>query len=243
MKTIALLLMISTAFSGLLSAQEKDMRAYMNETRELQKQGKNAEALERHIWFHNHALQYNKAMVGVRLSFALNDWKKLGDVYPPALSALKEIRNNKTQQVAAGGSKELFQDVSGINRTLDQEDETFKLFEGLMKTHPDIAKRDWLFVKDAMFKAKRYDILQLYIGNPLREFSVVVENYNRMTGSYDKVKNACANLKAYNENNFVEKSLQLIDFAIANKDVISAKEIKKEALNVVQDYRLEKVNI
>jgi len=61
---------------------KQDMCKYMDDTHTLVKQGKYAEALERMIWFHNHALEHELGMYGVRLSFALSEWKELGDVYP-----------------------------------------------------------------------------------------------------------------------------------------------------------------
>jgi hypothetical protein len=220
------------------------MQVYLKKTRELQNEGKYTEALERHIWFYNNALQYQKSMSGVRNSFALSDWKKLGEVYPPAKKALLEIRDTKTKEIAAnGGSTELFQDVSAINRTLGRESETIQLFEGLMKTSPELAKRSWIIVKDATFAAKRYDIIQQYIGNPIREFTVIEEHYKRITASTARFTTGKESMKAYNENSFVEKTLQLIDFAIVNKDTKSAKEIKEKALAVVKDYRLEKLVI
>ena len=60
-----------------------DMQVYLNETQELVRQQRYAEALERFLWFHDHALEHNPGMAGVRLSFALSYWKNLGDVYPP----------------------------------------------------------------------------------------------------------------------------------------------------------------
>ena len=45
-------------------------------------------------------------------------------------------------------------------------------------------------------------------------------------------------MKARFQNSFVEKTLQLIDFALVNKDAKSAKEIKQKALAIVQDYCL-----
>lgn len=228
--------------AGSASCQEKDMQLYLKETQELQKQGKYAEALERHIWFHNNALQYDKAMSGVRNSFALSYWKSLGKVYPPARKALIEIRDRKTMEVSTKGY-DLLHDVSAINRTLGEEGETIKLFEVLMKNNPGLAKRNWIYVKDVLFKTKRYDIIQQYIGSPLTEFSAIEEQHKLMALSIARLTTGQNSMKARHENSFVEKTLRLIDFALANKDKESAREIKQKALAVVQDNRLEQLVI
>ena len=41
-------------------------------------------------------------MYGVRLSFALSYWEQLGEVYPPALTALKKTRDDKTALLLDG---------------------------------------------------------------------------------------------------------------------------------------------
>ena len=88
-----------------------------------------------------------------------------------------------------------------------------------------------------IIKAKAYDLVRKYIGNPVREFGTVKETYDRHITMYGK-KTFGERFKAYNENNFVEETIQLIDVAIALDDTKAAKEIQKKALAVVDDYRL-----
>ena len=77
------------------------------------KQKKYKEALERYIWFQDHALENDQAMTGVRLSFALSSWKSLADIYPPAMTALKEMRSSKTKAILdSNASSKLFPDDS-----------------------------------------------------------------------------------------------------------------------------------
>jgi len=78
---------------------------------------KKEEALERFIWFHEHALEHDQSMYGVRLSFALSYWKSLGESYPPAQKALVKTRDDKAKLIREGrGSKNLFHDVMALNR-------------------------------------------------------------------------------------------------------------------------------
>src|SRR5687768_379355 len=97
---------------ALQSAIAEDMQKYLQQTRSLQEEGKYQEALDRHLWFHDHALEHDEAMYGVRLSFALSSWQDLGKKYPPASKALEETRDKKAAVLKEGkGSKEIFHDV------------------------------------------------------------------------------------------------------------------------------------
>lgn len=79
-----------------LIVQAEDLLKYLRDTQDLARAGEYEEAAERYLWFHNHVLEHEPAMNGVRLSSALMSWKELGDVYPPALASIKKVRNEKT---------------------------------------------------------------------------------------------------------------------------------------------------
>ncbi len=70
-----------------------DVQRALEKAEEYRSEGKYEQALKEQIWFHKNALKYDPAMYGVRLSFALYDWVELGKVYPPALRALRCVRN------------------------------------------------------------------------------------------------------------------------------------------------------
>lgn len=215
------------------------MQKYLSDTRALIKKGDYQEALKRCIWFHEHVLEYNKAMAGVRRSFALSDWKSLGKVYKPATDSLIAIRDRKTAQLINYGTpRDLFADISAINRTLEQTFKTIELFETLREKQPEGILTYWIYAKDALFAAKRYDIIRKYIGNPVREFSIVEDMYRLNSSHYKNPKIGKANFIAYNENSFVEKSIQLIQFALSVGDEKAAIEIQQKALKIVEDYRL-----
>jgi hypothetical protein len=59
-------------------ATTRDPRAALQEAAMSAKQGNYEEALRDHLWFHEHALEQVPALAGVRLSFALAAWVKLG---------------------------------------------------------------------------------------------------------------------------------------------------------------------
>ncbi|MCK5605922.1 hypothetical protein KAR91_28755 [Candidatus Pacearchaeota archaeon] len=234
------LLVVIVALMVLSSqVQAEDMQKYLSDTQEMVRQGRYKEALERYIWFHNHALEHAPAMYGVRLSFALGFWKTLGDVYPAAKKALIETRDRKTHQIEKGeGNASLFHDVSSLNETLEEGSKTIELFEYLDKENPKLAKQCWNVAKNEVISTKRFDLVRKYLGNPVREFSRVKAMYDYNTTLYNNPQIGGAEFKAYNEDHFVEESLRLIEVAVALGDERAVKEIQKKALAVVDDYRL-----
>lgn len=63
--------------------------------------GRHAEALRDLLWFHEHALDLEPSLYGLRLSFALGAWKDLADVYPPAMAELRAAKRRGEARCAS----------------------------------------------------------------------------------------------------------------------------------------------
>ena len=50
----------------------EDARQVLRNAREAALRGAHAEALEKYLWFHHHALEHSPALAGVRLSYAIS---------------------------------------------------------------------------------------------------------------------------------------------------------------------------
>jgi hypothetical protein len=104
--------------------------------------GRHEEALREYEWFHDHALEDEPALYGVRLSFALANWVDLGKIYPPALASLQAVRDRKSARLRAGeGDRELFHDVEAINESLGDYECTYDLLVDILQQRPDLAKK------------------------------------------------------------------------------------------------------
>jgi hypothetical protein len=232
MKALALALAFYLVIFQPLRAE--DMQKYLSYTRVLVEKGKYQEALERVLWFHDHALEHDEAMYGVRLSYALNDWLELGKVYPPAATALVATRDQSAKSLREGkGDKALFHDVAALNRTLEQPRETLRLFEYLSENHPAKAVECWDLAKETVLAEKRYDLAKKYAGNAVREFAKSKERFNE-----NKRAGGGMRLKEYNEGRLVKDALLLIQLALSLDDRAGALEIQKEASSLVDDPRL-----
>ena len=233
---ITILILVMTAS---LSVHAEDMHKYLSDTQDLVKKGEYKEALDRFLWFHDHVLEHQPSMYGVRLSFALSYWKQLADLYPPALTAMKKTRDDKANQLIQGkGNSSLFHDVASLNNTLGDNDKTVELFRKLDVEQKDLAKQCWDMAEDVIIEAKAYDLVRKYIGNPVREWGKAKQMYETNKSMYG-CKNFGEQFKAYNENKFVEESLKFIEVALALDDKKAAKEIQAKASAIINDCRLK----
>src|SRR5690349_19790316 len=92
--------------SAILTAAADDTRS-----------GAYADALAKFLWFHRNALRLNRALVGVRVSFALSYWLDLAELYPPAREAFLRTRDEAEAAFAADPSSfDLFHELAGMNR-------------------------------------------------------------------------------------------------------------------------------
>ena len=218
----------------------EDMRKYLKETVNLSDKGKYKEALKRHIWFHNHALEHEPSMYGVRLSFALSYWKQLGEVYTPALTALKKIRDDKTALLEKGkGDFDLFMDVSALNETLGEESKTVDLFKILDRKNNNLAKKCWEGAKRDIIKNKAYKLAGKYIKDFTEEFNKIKNLYKRKK-EMSKARKMSEIFTRANTNSFVKEVLGIMEVAIALGKVKTAEKIQAEAIKVLDDPRLRR---
>ncbi|MGJ8650475.1 MAG: hypothetical protein ACSHX4_08955 [Opitutaceae bacterium] len=228
MKTLNLisLLIIFAA----VNIQAEDMQKYLQETVEITKEGDYEKALERHVWFHEHALEHQPSMTGVRLSFALSYWVELGQQYPPALEKLKEIRDQKEKRILDGeGSFGLFHDVSGINRALKEDKRTLDLFKKVESNNPEQVDRLWIIAKDLAFDQKQYDLINRHITDVDEEYRNVYSDYLRDYGMFKDSEHI-----QWVKDSFKKETEQLALLGEFNGEEAVAKRIRNRASEVLK---------
>jgi hypothetical protein len=225
------------------SAMAQNMQKYLSDTEDMVKEKKYQEANERFVWFQDSSLHYEKAMTGVRLSFALSAWKDLAEIYSPALESMKSMRDHKTKLlVDSNASPKLFTDVVSLNRELSEDEKTIALFEIINNTDIDKAKTCFISAKEILFKKKKYDIIKDFIGNPVNEFKAIKTQRNSMLKPLND-KKKYESLLSHINTHFVERCLALIKFSVAVDDMNAAKKIKEEAQLIVKDNRLRDIKL
>jgi len=146
--------------------------------------GRHEEALNEYIWFHEHALAEDRALRGVRLSFALAFWKELGEAYPSAMEALLALRDRKVAILAAGVEDwELFNDVSALNDTLGNARNTYDLFKRINDRSPDFADRCIGVAMPSLVACEDFDLARSFMGDPEEVIARRIEQLNEDVAS------------------------------------------------------------
>jgi hypothetical protein len=216
-----------------------DPSKVLDEARALAEKGQYEESLQRHIWYHNHALEYGPSQAGVRISFALSDWIELGRKYPKARRALMEIRDRDNREFAEGrGNFGLFQEVSAINGYLQTEDDTVALFKGLLKQDPELARRCYPVVEDLLVQKGEYDLCLSLIPDAAEKFDSIRREWERGT-KLPRVNSPMApNLQEFADRRFVAQTRALIEILVATGHQPEAEQIRLQAVALRDDPRL-----
>ena len=212
----------------------------LDDAREFAESGSYAEALERHEWFHENALAVRPSLGGVRLSFALRAWKRLGDNYPPALVSLKAIRDDGLKALSSGeATRETFGDVSSINRALGEDESTIRTFEMLRERHPELATKCFSWIQDLLLAKNESEIFLSCVGDMVSFMKRQIDRHQDIAGETKARKDTQhASLLKHRDNKLVDTTLQLIRIARKEGDSSSAKKVRDMTVEVVDDPRL-----
>lgn len=173
-----LLVLMLVAWSGskALCADSQELQIVLQEAKGHTKNGEYAEALDKLAWYHENSR--GTAHAGVRLSFAMNDWKALGEQFPPAKDKLMAIRDEQEKKLLTGkggffdgknGFME-FTEVAAIDRTYGQEKKSYELICKLAEQSPDRAKACFFAVRDLLVKNHDYALYLKLSPEPERQF-------------------------------------------------------------------------
>ncbi len=185
-------------------------------------------ALAKQVWFHENALKYQPGMSGVRLSFALSYWKKLAEVYPPALEKLKEIRDEASQRVLDGKDVwQSFQDLAALNRTLDEDTLTSDTFLLLHQQQPPMAKRVFLLAEPALLKASEYQVCGQYL-EPEKSYQRMVQS-RQLNHKLAQNPQIGPRILEYTDKKFTNDTTILVALLVFNDRVDEARTIADKA--------------
>lgn len=114
--------------------------------------GRLADAAQKHVWYHDHAVRLKPVHAQVRLTVVLEEWVALARRYPPAMDDLKRARGRAIDRVKAvdGGLAEAFTEVVRINELLGDAESTRGVYAELGQRDVTIAARFWLFALPAL---------------------------------------------------------------------------------------------
>jgi hypothetical protein len=216
-----------------------DPQRILNEAESDADAGRYEDALAKHVWFHQNALKHRPSLYGVRLSFALSAWAKLGAAYPPALAKLKSIRDEAAKNVReADGNREAFHDFASINETLQDDSKTKDLFVWLDSNKPSVAKKVFDLAQPALIKAKEYHLCGGYIEADT--------SFHRILDLYRENKRIAQDpkfgkkMQEFGEKSFANGTATLVALLVVNGRKADADRIAVEALTEWDDPKFKK---
>ena len=133
-----------------------EVDARQNLARVLMQQGGREEALKEFLWLYDDGMKRNPSSRGVRNSFLLSDWARLGRDYAPALEALRQHRDAALRRfLAAPEDVSVSLDFTSLNHALNEDQATLETFDQLP---PDSPGRKLLgaAVWDLLMAQRRY---------------------------------------------------------------------------------------
>ena len=218
---------------------QPDPGKVLDDARTLAAKGQYEEALQRHIWYHNHALEYNPGQSGVRMSFALSSWIELGRKYPKARQALVEIRDRGNQRFAEGrGDFALFQEVSSINQSLQAEDDTVALFKSILKQDAALARQCYYAAEDLLVRKGEYETCMTFIPDFEAKFSSIVEQKENLAKLYQRNPQMAAQLQKFHDGRFVQQVRDVIEILVAAGRKPEAEKIRDQAVAILDSPRI-----
>lgn len=146
-----------------LESGEKDPSKRQRLADALVREKRYAEALEHYLWCFDHGLEHGVGYGGVRLSFLPSAIARLGEVYPPALEALRERRDAAKKALLDGeGTVNEAAELAAICRYLDEPGLVLEVYDALKESEGDDPKRAALRARlfdevlDPLLEARRY---------------------------------------------------------------------------------------
>jgi hypothetical protein len=246
---VALSVAVERWAPALTPGQKPDFLELLKETRALALDGRYEEALQRHIWYHNHSLELDPDQRGVRIS-SLRDWVELGRRYPKARETLLEIRDWKTRKLLDGtGNAQAFKDVAAINDHYGNQEATLSLFKSVNERDPALARKCYDSAESLLVKNREYDLCLSSLGDHEQRFSSLRQQWE--TGRKWE-KDMSAKLKAipnrsggpsfvpppFYDNFFVERTRRLIEILAGTGHTSEAEKIQVQAVAALDDARL-----
>ena len=124
--------------------------------KELAKSGNHTEALTEFLWCYDEGMRRVTAFGGVRQSFLLSDIVKLGQSYPPALTALRERRDEAQRLLATEpDDHDAASTFSSVNTALKESAHTLHYYDELALNNP-ARKTLAPLIYDELAGAQRY---------------------------------------------------------------------------------------
>ena len=234
-----LLCMIAFPACGWNPPEKPDPKTILGEARRDAADVRFRDALAKHVWFHEHALDIEPSQAGVRVSFALASWVDLGKVYPKALEKLRSIRDATGLAVLANPEPQLlFTEYKSICKYLGEDNLTVTLFSRLEARDPALAKKVYSSAQSVLLRTGHPELCAKYLA-PEESWPAILKDYQHTTALARDPKLG-QKIADYARQSFTNKTTILVALLTTNGRKPEAENIVKSALEVLGDDAFKK---
>lgn len=175
------------------------------------------------------------------------DWHEVAKKYPPAMKALLERRDRSEEMVRAAVAskagkesddviyqKIAFLETIGFNQWLGENKRSADLYDDILRQNPGFATPLYYFVRDALVKAKRFDLVAPHEPSPEAAVDSCISSYQNML----RIR---PDLKRLAESRFIEGITTYINIFNGSGATEKAEKVRTLALQflespIIRDY-------
>ena len=166
-----------------MDGEIENPRSHFDIGRSAARSGDFAKALEKFQYFFDHALDDDPgALYGVRLSYCLAEWARLGEKYSPAASALVQKKDESLANFEKTRDPEYFHDFVAICGHLKLDEDVVKNFLRIDKLDRDLSATAYRFARDCLIAHECWSTCSAHTRNSrstydqyLRKFDEVIK--------------------------------------------------------------------
>jgi hypothetical protein len=148
------------------------------------KAGDHAAALASYEHFFDNALKdqgEENNYYGVRLSYCLDEWVRLGEKYPQARQRLEAKAAEPIVELERTRRPELFHDLISINEHLDRDRASIDYFLKLHSADRPLAEAVVSYIWDSLVADAQWEACSAYISEPIAKYEHALEKFDMST--------------------------------------------------------------
>jgi hypothetical protein len=169
-------------------AMHRDPNYVLESAREHVEKKRYAEALKDYQWFYNNSTEINESLWAVKLSYCLNEWRALGNIYEPALTEFRKELSTRKERLEKGEADVwLFIEYNAFCLSDDKKAEAVDMFMSFHNgKNKGLAKAIFPQIQFELAEMGYYSVCSEYIKDPIQSlnrvrplYSLDVESFNR----------------------------------------------------------------
>jgi hypothetical protein len=199
------------------------------------REGHYEHALTKFLWFHNNAVQHDRALSAVRLSFAIGYWLDLATVYPPARDSFVRARDETEEAFRKNPSDfDLFHDVASMNDLLGDGIRTADLFGFVAGEDQAKAQHLYHVAEPHLIGAGRYRTCAPFL-DPKRRMEIAERCYRVSKRIEDSRPTRGFPVPKLARTHYIRNVATLVGLLVLNDRVDDARKAYNASLAVIND--------